>query len=87
MQQKFNLGDKVRDKYTRFEGWVHAITKYITGCDRCLVNQRALDDKGQPKEATWFDDTQLELVQAMPVEAPAARGGPPPSGESGLRNA
>lgn len=83
----FSLGDKVRDKFTGFTGYVHAVTRYITGCDRILVNTRKLDkDKGAPAEGQWFDDLQLELVEpvAKPVVKRAA-GGPAPRAEASLR--
>lgn len=82
----FSLGDKVRDKYTKFTGYVHAVGKYITGCDRVLVNPRKLDEKGVPVEGQWFDDLQLELVE--PVNKPVVKrstGGPAPREEAGLR--
>lgn len=83
----FDLGDKVRDRFTGFVGHVHAIAKYITGCDRVLVNPRKLDDKGAPVEGTWFDDSQLELLDSQPAPAGKPVGGPAPRAESGLRRA
>lgn len=85
--QTFNLGNKVRDKFTGFEGWVHATAFYITGCDQCLVNQRTLDDKGQPKDGVWLDNTRLEIVAVgKPVET-TPRGGPSAGEAAGLRSA
>lgn len=88
LQTKFNIGDKVRDRFTGFEGFVHAVARYITGCDRCLVNTRQLDDKGKPEDGTWFDETQLSFVaeSAEPVVLSDERGGgPAPRAEVELR--
>lgn len=81
----FSLGDKVRDTFTGFTGHVHAVAKYITGCDRVLVNPRKLDEKGAPVEGTWFDDATLELVAVEAAPPKKHTGGPAPRAEAGLR--
>lgn len=54
------LGDKVKDKITGFEGIVDATTRFLSGCVRVLVVSPKLKD-GSPVDH-WFDEDRLELV-------------------------
>lgn len=74
-----NIGDRVKDKVTGFEGIVVAETNWLNGCTRCGVQSLTLKD-GIPIDLVWFDRPQLELMTSR-VVAPGVRttGGPLPS--------
>lgn len=55
-----NLGDKVRDCITGFEGVVTGRAVYITGCAQFLVVPQTRKPDGEPNEARWFDVDRLE---------------------------
>ena len=69
---KFEFGVKVRDRITGFAGVMTGVTRYITGCDQCLVQPPVKDD-GTHIDARWIDDVRLELTNAPAItlaEAP-----------------
>lgn len=61
------LGYKVRDLITGFEGIVVAITRWLHGCDRVTVQPDVLDDNGKVKEAVVFDDASLEVLEERKI--------------------
>lgn len=84
MNHTIELGAKVRDRVSGWEGIATARYEYINGCERYEV--AATDKDGKP-EGFVFDVQQLELLEApaswtqpappAPEPAPAAkRGGP-----------
>lgn len=74
----FSLGDKVKDIVTGFEGILIGKTDFLNGCTRWGVQSDTLKD-GLPTEAQWFDEPQLELVEAGKVSSgPKDTGGPMP---------
>ena len=52
------LGDKVKDTITDFEGTVTAKIIYLNGCVRYEVKPQGLKD-GKTIESEWIDETQL----------------------------
>jgi len=66
------LGQKVKDPITGFEGIAVAKTQWLYGCTRFGVQAR-IDKDGKVPEAQWFDEPQLE---AMPPVDAQNRGGP-----------
>ncbi len=79
---KFNLGDKVRDRITGFEGIILGRTEWMTGCRTYGVKSQALKDSS-PIDAVWLDEIQLDLVMEQAValhshERPIT-GGPTPT--------
>ena len=66
---KFELGSKVRDKHTGFEGTVTGHGSYLTGCDQYLVQPRA-DKDGKYINATWLDEGQLEAIDGCSEATP-----------------
>lgn len=54
-----NLGDKVRDKVTGYEGTLTARCEYLTGVPRFEVS--CLDKDGKVV-GSWFDGDRLEPV-------------------------
>lgn len=74
------LGDRVRDQVTGFEGIVVGITTWLHGCRRCVVQPRELRD-GKPIEAQTFDEPQLEAIDRAVVGTTHKTGGPSPNAE------
>lgn len=69
------LGTKVKDSITGFEGIAVGRAVYLYGCVRVLVEPEEMKD-GKPIEAIWFDE------QRLTEESEAKSGGPqstPPS--------
>jgi hypothetical protein len=73
----YNLGDKVKDKITGYEGIITGITNWINGCTTCCVKSQDLKD-GLPKEGQWLDEPQLKLVKKSVVNAGKDPGGSMP---------
>lgn len=69
-----NLGDKVKEKITGFEGIVTAKTEWINGCVRLSVQSPKLKD-GKPLEVQWFDEGDLELKSKKKAEKKRHTGG------------
>ena len=66
-----NLGEKVKDMITDFEGTAIARCVYLNGCVRCGVQAKGLKD-GQPIECVWIDEGQL--ISKTDEEAKIQRG-------------
>lgn len=71
------LGQRVRDKVTGFEGIATGRTVYLAGCVRVVVQPLTLKD-GLPQEAQWFDETLLEAVAEEHKASAKRTGGPRP---------
>lgn len=80
MEFKFDLGDRVQDKITKFEGIVTARSQWFNACNTYGVQSEKLDSSGKPLERAWFDEPQLALMKHKAIEqAPLKRrktGGP-----------
>ena len=61
-----NLGDRARDKITGFVGIVVGRTEWLYGCQRLALKSEELKD-GKTLDAEWFDEPQVELVDAAAV--------------------
>jgi len=74
------LGTKVRDNITGFEGIAVSRTEYLFGCVRVCVEPQALHD-GKPIDSQFFDEQRLEAIATAvsggPGDAPGARSIPP----------
>jgi hypothetical protein len=55
------LGRKVKDKVTGFEGTVTGFVTYITGCNQALVTPKVQKD-GSSVDPRWYDEQRLEYV-------------------------
>lgn len=58
------LGDRVRDRLTGFEGIVIAVTEWLYNCRRITVQPTDLDKDGAVAKTESFDEDQLEVIQA-----------------------
>ena len=63
------LGDKVRDRITGFLGIAVAITTWLNGCVRAVVQSQQLDKDGEMREPVIFDVEDLDVVKAGAVKA------------------
>lgn len=82
-----DLGDLVRDRVTGFEGIVTGMTRWLTGCDRAVVQSRVLHE-GRPQMSESFDVMQLEILEKCVIqiepqvtETATRTGGPRPTPE------
>ena len=73
------LGIKVKDNVTGFEGMATARTVYLFGCVRVLVEPMQLKD-GLPIDAQWFDEQRLteqsEATSGGSGQVPPSRDAP-----------
>lgn len=71
------LGSKVKDKVTGFEGIATARTEWLTGCVRISV-QPIVRKGGSLKAEEWFDESRLKVLTRPTAELRAVRalGGP-----------
>lgn len=78
-----NLGDKVKDTITDFEGTAVAKIIYLNGCIRYEVKPKGLED-GKTVEAEWIDETQLVVKGKTKKKKNDEPGGPgsTPSGDN-----
>lgn len=65
------LGDRVRDTVTGFEGIASGISYFLTGCARVGVTPTDLDD-GKLRAVEWFDDLQLVVIQRAAWQLPTS---------------
>jgi hypothetical protein len=74
-----NLGDKVKDTVTGFEGIVTCKTTWLNGCTRVGIQSDVLQD-GKPIEVQWIDEPQLRVIESQKVSlGPRDTGGPIPT--------
>jgi len=76
---KFNLGARVRDTLTGFEGIVNNRNQWLHNCNVYGIKPTSLDKDGKPRETHHFDEPQLELVdeaKAEEVKPSRETGGP-----------
>ena len=57
------LGDRVRDPITGFEGICVSVTQYMSGCERIGVLSQKLDKDGKPQDWHHFDNVKLKIVR------------------------
>lgn len=84
-----NLGDRAKDNITGFTGIVVAITKWLHGCDRIVIQPKMGKD-GKVPENMSFDLPQIivmakAVVAATPVAARAAAPGGPRDDKAATR--
>lgn len=81
------LGSKVRDEVSGFEGIAFGRSEFLNGCVRIGVQPRIGAD-GKLPESAWFDEPQLEVIECRVIELPQSwlnanakmrTGGPIPS--------
>jgi|GEM_PF-1023527 len=58
----FELGAKVKDTVTDFEGTITSRIEYLNGCIQYCVEPK-LDKDGKARKHQYIDEGQLELIQ------------------------
>lgn len=59
-----NLGDRVKDPVSGFNGIAVQATEYLNGCRRIGVQPEKVDTKtGKPFEYQYFDEPQLRVIK------------------------
>lgn len=58
-----NLGDKVKDNVSGFQGIAVAKHSYLEGCDRFSI-QPPIDKDGKLPSCEAFDEPQLKVIKA-----------------------
>lgn len=69
-----NLGDKVKHRYSGFEGIATARTHYISGCDRISISPKVKKD-GTLGDTCSFDEPEVDVVKKGKVITPKKTGG------------
>lgn len=67
--EKIKLGDLARDRVSKFEGVVVAVTEWLNGCRRITIVPPYLDKDGKPFEGQTFDEFQMEVIKKGAVES------------------
>ena len=67
MNFKFELGETAIDIITEFEGLIIARSQHITGCNTYALKRKVQPD-GTIKDAEWFDEPRLNLVNQEVLE-------------------
>lgn len=75
--KQINLGDKVKDLVTGFEGIAVARTQWLNGCFRITLQSATTDKDGKAGPQETFDEPQLEVTIPGAVRTgPRDTGGP-----------
>jgi len=61
MNFEFELGERVKDRMTNFQGVITVRTEHITGCDRYCVRPAETND-GEYPSSQYFDEQRLVRV-------------------------
>ena len=75
------LGQVVRDTITGCDGKVIAITEWLYGCRRIMIQPKGNKETGGPLDAFITDEPQCEVIEDVPdqvepaVPQPARHGG------------
>lgn len=63
-----NLGDRVKDRISGFQGIAVARTEWLYGCVRITIQPEKSAKDGKPLENNTFDEPQCEVLKADAVE-------------------
>ncbi len=63
------IGDRVRDRITSFEGIVIGKSHWLTGCDTVGIRPEELHD-GKPIEVQYFDVTRVKILNEGAIKLP-----------------
>jgi hypothetical protein len=67
MNQKIQLGDRVKDIVTGFTGIAIGRTEWLNGCARITVQPEKLTKENKIADTGCFDEPQLVLIKAKQV--------------------
>jgi hypothetical protein len=57
------LGSRVRDAITGFEGIATSRAEFLYGCVRYGIESESLDKDDKPMEAQFFDEYRIEVLE------------------------
>lgn len=77
------LGDRVRDRISGFEGIVIGITDWLYQCRRPIVQPASLTSDGKPTETSSFDEDQLEVLERGAFKPKVVETAPTPVAKTG----
>lgn len=69
--EPIELGDRVKDPVTSYQGIAQAITVWMNGCIRIAVQPEKLDKDGKVPDDRYFDQGQLVVLKKR-VHIPVA---------------
>lgn len=77
-ETKVDFGDQVTDKITGFKGTVIAITEWLHGCRRVMVQPKGLNKDGEIYASEQFDEPGLNITRraTAPTVIKKKTGGP-----------
>lgn len=77
-----NIGDKVKNRVSGFEGVITGRAEYLNGCRQYLISP-PVDEKDGYRDAVWCDEQTLDVTETglfvdpfSATSAPATAGGP-----------
>lgn len=73
---KFDIGERVEDRVTKFSGIVVNRTEWQYGCLRYGIQPEKMDKEGKPKEFVVFDEGALVSLKPADEPKPKRTGGP-----------
>ncbi len=59
---KYELGEKVKDKITKFKGVIMARIEYLTGCNQYGISPEELTKEGKRPDWEYIDENRLERI-------------------------
>ncbi len=86
MANEVELGSKIKDKVTGFEGIAIARTCWLNGCTRLAVQSTELKD-GKPTEEYWIDEGRVDVLPDGKIEVSEADRTPPAGPRNDARRA
>lgn len=77
-KNNIDIGDKVKDPISGIIGIVVTISRFLTGCERCSIQQEGVNKiTGKPYEWIAFDVPALEIIKKNKIiSKPTKNGGP-----------
>jgi hypothetical protein len=75
--REFNLGDKVKDNVSGFQGIIECYSEYLSGCDRVSVAPDKLSKDGGLLNSASFDVLQLIMVNKKQIKRMSTETGGP----------
>lgn len=72
------LGDRVKDIVTGYEGVAISFMRCMTGCDQFAVQSGTVNADGKLSDAFWFDRHRLQVVGKAAAVVPGCPPTPEP---------
>ena len=66
------IGDRMKDTISGFQGIATGMTEYLNGCRQFLIKTEKLDKEGKAIEGMWIDEQYLEVTSPAVLPNPFA---------------